>query len=82
MGQGGLHGRWKGYVATFHGGNRKLGAEIQAEPSCVESIGDGSAETEPPRAWVVDRHGEAATSVRELTGVDAEAGRQGLQVPE
>lgn len=33
QGDGGLLGRWSDYVTTYHGGNKKLIAEIQADPS-------------------------------------------------
>lgn len=38
QGEGGLLGRWRDYVATFHGGNKKLVAEIQADPSSFQSF--------------------------------------------
>lgn len=32
-GDGGLLGRWKVYIQTFHGGNKRLVAELEADPS-------------------------------------------------
>jgi hypothetical protein len=38
QGEGGLFGRWRDYVSTFHGGNKKLVAEIQADPSSFQQF--------------------------------------------
>jgi hypothetical protein len=36
QGEGGLLGRWADYVNSYHGGNKKLVAEIEADPSSFE----------------------------------------------
>lgn len=38
QGAGGLLGRWTDYVTTFHGGNKKLVAEIEADPSSFKNF--------------------------------------------
>lgn len=38
QGAGGLLGRWTDYVLTFHGGNKKLVAEIEADPSSFQNF--------------------------------------------
>lgn len=38
QGVGGLLGRWTDYVLTFHGGNKRLVAEIEADPSSFQNF--------------------------------------------
>lgn len=37
-GEGGLLGRWTDYVHSYHGGNKKLVAEIEADPSSFKDF--------------------------------------------
>lgn len=37
-GEGGLLGRWTDYVYSYHGGNKKLVAEIEADPSTFKNF--------------------------------------------
>jgi hypothetical protein len=37
-GEGGLLGRWTDYVNSYHGGNKKLVAEIEADPSTFKNF--------------------------------------------